>query len=293
MSWRSGDLATGVTSAGTPLTIDCDRLPGGLKLDRFDSEAAGAYDGGSSLVPTGDLDADNYLRLYRTELAVKSGSTSALTYLTDDVAPLSAAVTFADDPTGVVRISLAPGGSDHGITGASEATTGDGQGAAARAEPEAHAGGASRAPTAPAGFPVREALTGTDNIGGIRDAVLYIPQFHSDQGIPQLRAVGPDGQESRPALIRYGFRAGPDDVTSRVEADGTIAVGWEHPAGRDAGVAQHEASSEGRTTTVAPRFAMRFAMRFAKGVVATGSATSRVTVLVEDCAGTAATTGIR
>jgi len=73
-----------VTAAGGAATlgVDYDYGPRYTKAARFGYQQVGAYQGGSSLVLTGDLAADNYLRLYRTDLSVTAKSTLGITCCT-------------------------------------------------------------------------------------------------------------------------------------------------------------------------------------------------------------------
>lgn len=93
----------------TALTADYDYGPDYTKASRFSYQQIGAYEGGSSLVLSGDLAADNYVRLYSTELSVARKSRLSLTYQkvsASDDSQLRAAITFTDDPTTVVELPI-------------------------------------------------------------------------------------------------------------------------------------------------------------------------------------------
>ena len=75
-----------MTSEGDKLTVDFDYGP---KYQEFDVngqamdlgyEQVGAYKGGSSLVVHGNLDSENLLRLYKTDLAVEESTTADIWY---------------------------------------------------------------------------------------------------------------------------------------------------------------------------------------------------------------------
>lgn len=59
-------------TTGNRLTVDFDYGPEYNIADtnRFNYEQIGGYEGGSSLVVNGTLNADNFLRLYKTDLSV-------------------------------------------------------------------------------------------------------------------------------------------------------------------------------------------------------------------------------
>ena len=75
----------------------------------FTGPVQGAYEGGSSLVVYGDLDAENFLHLYKTDLDVKEGSEMELTFqkVSDDDASMKLGVIFADNPNTVVEFDIA------------------------------------------------------------------------------------------------------------------------------------------------------------------------------------------
>jgi endo-beta-N-acetylglucosaminidase D len=171
-------------AADSPLGVDLDHGPAYTSAPRFDYTPVGAYDGGSSLVLAGDLTADNTLRLYKTDLAVRSGTQVELTWAktsaTDD-SELRVAAVLASDPGTVVELPLAGSGeaTDGWRTGTVDlsAHAGDrvvtlGLVVGAGAEPvpgyQVNVGalrytdGVDRTPAAPTGLRVDRLLEGTD-----------------------------------------------------------------------------------------------------------------------------------
>lgn len=70
----------------------------------------GAYNGGSSLVVAGDLEAENLLRLYKTELSVNESSKIEITYQkpsASDGSEMKLALIFKEDPENVVYLPIA------------------------------------------------------------------------------------------------------------------------------------------------------------------------------------------
>ncbi|RSM56532.1 endo-beta-N-acetylglucosaminidase [Actinoplanes sp. ATCC 53533] len=182
VTWQWSVAAAG---GATPLGVDYDYGTRSTKPDRFSYQQVGAYQGGSSLVLTGDLAADNYLRLYRTDLAVTDKSKLAVTYRkvsASDASQLRAAITFADAPGAVVQVPVAGSGAQGGWTEATLDLSGYAGrrivtlGLSAAAGPATVAGyqlnvgritltdGASHRPAKPTGFHLRAALTGTDEL---------------------------------------------------------------------------------------------------------------------------------
>jgi len=183
VTWQWAISAAGGAPA---LGVDYDYGPRYTKAPRFGYQQVGAYQGGSSLVLTGDLAADNYLRLYRTDLLVTAKSTLDLTYRkvsAGDASQLRAAVTFADDPGTVVRVPVAGSGAQS--SGWSKASLDLSAYAGRRiatlglvvaAGPATIAGyqlnigritlndGDPHVPATPTGFHLRAALTGTDEL---------------------------------------------------------------------------------------------------------------------------------
>lgn len=104
-------------TAGNKLTVDFDYGPEYNIADtaRFDYRQIGAYQGGNSLVVNGDLNAENFLRLYKTELDVKATSKLSLTYnksSANDGSTMHAGLILADDPNTVVKIPVPDSGKE-------------------------------------------------------------------------------------------------------------------------------------------------------------------------------------
>lgn len=104
-------------TTGSSLNVDFDYGPeynygpaaGSQAAARFDYEQIGAYDGGSSLAVNGTLDADNFLRLYKTDLAVSAGSKASIAYnkpSASDGSSMSVGLVFADNTNEVVRVAI-------------------------------------------------------------------------------------------------------------------------------------------------------------------------------------------
>ncbi|WP_037283998.1 endo-beta-N-acetylglucosaminidase [Saccharibacillus sacchari] len=77
--------------------------------DKFDRAMIGAYEGGSSLALRGKLDAETFLRLYKTDLNVASGSKLSVTYnktVKSDDSLMSVGLIFADAPNDVVKVPV-------------------------------------------------------------------------------------------------------------------------------------------------------------------------------------------
>ncbi|MFD6525481.1 hypothetical protein [Isoptericola sp. NPDC060185] len=113
--------------------------------------------------------------------------------------------------------------------------------------------GRDHTPDRPRGFEIDRALTSTDELflrwdladyddvarydvyadgeylGGVYDDVLYAKHFTRSRGTLELVAVGHDGSESTPAVLRYDFSRGPGDVTAEASEDGTVTVSWKEP----------------------------------------------------------------
>ncbi|MFF2449862.1 FIMAH domain-containing protein [Neobacillus sp. NPDC058068] len=96
-------------TTGTPLKVDFDFGPDYNAGKRYDYTKIGAYNGGNSLVVNGKLDAENFLRLYKTDLQVKEGSNFSLTYhktSQDDASVMSIGLLFKDSPEKVVKVEV-------------------------------------------------------------------------------------------------------------------------------------------------------------------------------------------
>lgn len=102
-------------TAGDKLQVDFDYGPEYNIADtsRFDYEQIGAYEGGSSLVVSGQLDAENLLRLYKTDLSVGADSKLSVTYnktAGDDGSTMSIGLIMKDDPSTVIHIPVPDSG---------------------------------------------------------------------------------------------------------------------------------------------------------------------------------------
>ncbi|MNS19428.1 Glycosyl hydrolase family 85 [compost metagenome] len=96
-------------SKGSKLTADFDFGPNYNKGSRFTYQPVGGFNGGSSLVVNGKLDADNFLHLYKTELGVQKDSTLSITYnkpSASDKSTLSIGLIFKDHPDKVVKVKI-------------------------------------------------------------------------------------------------------------------------------------------------------------------------------------------
>ncbi|HEX3037642.1 MAG TPA: discoidin domain-containing protein [Oscillospiraceae bacterium] len=102
-------------TTGTKMTVDFDygtkykKTLADKTAGKFNYDLVGAYNGGSSLVVSGKLDADNFLHLYKTNLDVKNTSKMDITFkkTSSDTAAMKLGVIFADDPTKVVKLDIA------------------------------------------------------------------------------------------------------------------------------------------------------------------------------------------
>ena len=104
-----------IDAEGTKLNVDYDY---GEKYQRLDKSGAdigteyqkvGAYKGGSSLVVSGDLDAENFLHLYKTDLSVNDNTKVSITYnkaSADDASKMEVGVIFKNDPDTVVTFNV-------------------------------------------------------------------------------------------------------------------------------------------------------------------------------------------
>ncbi|MEK5238895.1 hypothetical protein NST99_24700 [Paenibacillus sp. FSL L8-0470] len=100
---------------GNRLTVDYDY---GTKYDisgtnRLNYQQLGGYNGGSSLAVNGNLSKENFLRLYKSELMLNSGSKMSVTYnkpSADDQSVMQAGIIFEDQPAVVVKVPLPDSG---------------------------------------------------------------------------------------------------------------------------------------------------------------------------------------
>ncbi len=79
------------------------------KEGNFDFDLIGAYNGGSSLVIYGKVDAENFIHLYKTDLDVNEASKMDITFqkTSEDNAQLKLGVIFKDDPDTIVKLDVA------------------------------------------------------------------------------------------------------------------------------------------------------------------------------------------
>ncbi len=102
-----------VESKGNKLQVDFDYGDTVEKGDKFTYQQIGGYNGGSSLVMNGKLDADNFIRLYKTDLEVKETTKASITYnkvsKTDD-SKLQLGLIFEDSPEEIVYIPVKDSG---------------------------------------------------------------------------------------------------------------------------------------------------------------------------------------
>ncbi|MFB5673828.1 endo-beta-N-acetylglucosaminidase [Paenibacillus terreus] len=102
-----------IDTAGERLDVDFDYGPKYEKGPRYDYKSIGAYNGGSSLVVNGKLDAENFLRLFKTDLTVNEHSKATLTYnkpTVGDSSSLSLGLIFADAADEVVKVEVPDSG---------------------------------------------------------------------------------------------------------------------------------------------------------------------------------------
>ena len=104
-----------IESDGSKLSADFDygskyrkTLTNGTE-SAFGFDLVGAYNGGSSLVLYGTVDAENFIHLYKSNLDVNNASKMDVTFkkTSDDSAALKLGVIFKDDPDTVVKLDIA------------------------------------------------------------------------------------------------------------------------------------------------------------------------------------------
>lgn len=98
-----------IDTEGTKLQADFDYGPNVEKGDKFTYKQVGAYKGGSSLVVNGELDSENYLRLFKTELDIINKSKATITYNKvsgEDAGEMSLGLIFKDNPNKVEYIPI-------------------------------------------------------------------------------------------------------------------------------------------------------------------------------------------
>ncbi|WP_267901461.1 endo-beta-N-acetylglucosaminidase [Cohnella faecalis] len=97
------------STSASKLKADFDYGPGYTKSTGQSYEQLGAYKGGSSLVVSGNLDADNFLHLYKTDLQVKASSKLSVTFNKpkDSVgAKMKVGVVLKSDPSNTVYFDV-------------------------------------------------------------------------------------------------------------------------------------------------------------------------------------------
>ncbi|MBD2871846.1 hypothetical protein IDH41_25025 [Paenibacillus sp. IB182493] len=100
---------------GNRLTVDYDY---GSEYDltattRYRYEQLGGYNGGSSLAVNGSLNAENFLRLFKTDLDVHTGSKLSITYnkpSADDQSAAYIGLILEDNPAQVVKVAIPDSG---------------------------------------------------------------------------------------------------------------------------------------------------------------------------------------
>ncbi|MFC4301834.1 hypothetical protein ACFO1S_00105 [Cohnella boryungensis] len=98
-------------TTGNRLTVDFDYGPeyNLASTSRFNYEQLGGYHGGSSLVVNGSLNAENFLRLYKTNLSVNANSKVSITYRkpsASDLSTMHVGLVFADNPGATVKVQV-------------------------------------------------------------------------------------------------------------------------------------------------------------------------------------------
>ncbi|NGP46437.1 endo-beta-N-acetylglucosaminidase [Bacillaceae bacterium SIJ1] len=98
-----------VETDGTKLQVDFDYGNSVENGDKFTYKQIGAYQGGSSLVVNGTLDAKNVVRLYKTDINVTNQSTASLTFnkiTAPDHSEIQFALIFKDAPDQVEYLPI-------------------------------------------------------------------------------------------------------------------------------------------------------------------------------------------
>lgn len=96
-----------IETTGSRLNVDFDY--GQQYNPAFELTQVGGYNGGSSLVVKGDLDAENFLRLYKSKLDIKEGSQLGLVYnkpSQTDSSTLKVGLIFEDKPELVEYVTV-------------------------------------------------------------------------------------------------------------------------------------------------------------------------------------------
>lgn len=175
-------------TTGNRLNVDFDYGPGYDQTanSRMNYQQLGGYDGGSSLAVSGKLNSENFLRLYKSDLAVKANSKLSIVYnkpSADDTSVLSAGLIFRDNPNQVVKVPVTNSGKKTTGWTTAELNLGayagreiaafglvfaSGSGAIPKyqiniGQLRIHDGSAVK-PAAPAGLSIAQALSGTDEM---------------------------------------------------------------------------------------------------------------------------------
>lgn len=104
-----------VDTTGTKLQVDFDYGNTVEKGEKFTYKQVGGYNGGSSLVMNGQLDADNFVRLYKTDLEVEESTKASITYnkvSTTDDSTLQLGLIFKDSPEEVHYVAVPNSGKE-------------------------------------------------------------------------------------------------------------------------------------------------------------------------------------
>ncbi|MFD1173426.1 endo-beta-N-acetylglucosaminidase [Oceanobacillus picturae] len=97
-----------IDTPGTELQVDYDFGTDYNAGARYDYQQIGAFEGGNSLVINGSMDAENFLRLYKTELDLHEESEFSLTYnkSSNDSSVMHVGVIFEESPNEVEKIVI-------------------------------------------------------------------------------------------------------------------------------------------------------------------------------------------
>ncbi|AZN42923.1 endo-beta-N-acetylglucosaminidase [Paenibacillus albus] len=100
---------------GNRLTVDFDYGPDydTSGTDRMKYQKVGGFNGGSSLVINGDLDKENFLHLYKSDLTLNDNSELSIAYdkvSADDESAMQVGLIFEDQPDAVVKVAVPESG---------------------------------------------------------------------------------------------------------------------------------------------------------------------------------------
>ncbi|MGL4798648.1 MAG: endo-beta-N-acetylglucosaminidase [Cellulosilyticaceae bacterium] len=98
-----------IDTEGTKLSIDYDYGNTVAKNPEYKYTQVGAYNGGSSLAISGQLDADNFVHLYKTDLSVEPSSKLSVTYnkpQASDESTVNVGLIFKDAPEVVEYVEV-------------------------------------------------------------------------------------------------------------------------------------------------------------------------------------------